>query len=74
MTASPLGAITAIAHVTTKQDLSAWTRAHADAPGIKWSVIAGPGGTMVIIEHANDRAGRAARSLGAVTDSAPAAA
>jgi hypothetical protein len=47
--------ITAIAHITTKQDMSRWTRAHADVPGIKWSVFPGPGGTMIIVEHAEDR-------------------
>jgi len=47
--------ITAIAHITTKQDMSRWTRAHADAPGITWSVFAGEGGTMIIVEHAEDR-------------------
>jgi hypothetical protein len=45
-----------LTEVTTKQDLSKFTRAHADEEGIHWSVIAGPGGTMVIIEHAKDRA------------------
>ena len=30
-------------------------RAHADAPGITWSVFPGPGGTMIIVEHAEDR-------------------
>ena len=47
--------ITAIAHITTKQDMSRWTRAHADTPGITWSVFAGEGGTMIIVEHAEDR-------------------
>ena len=47
--------ITEIAHITTKQDMSRWTRAHADAPGITWSVFPGPGGTMIIVEHAEDR-------------------
>ncbi|MGH3297538.1 MAG: hypothetical protein ACRDP7_37665 [Trebonia sp.] len=47
--------ITEIAHITTKQDMSRWTRAHADMPGINWSVFAGPGGTMIIVEHAEDR-------------------
>jgi hypothetical protein len=47
--------ITGIAHITTKQDMSRWTRAHADMPGIKWSVFAGEGGTMIIVEHAEDR-------------------
>ena len=47
--------ITGIAHITTKQDMSRWTRAHADVPGIRWSVFPGPGGTMIIVEHAEDR-------------------
>jgi hypothetical protein len=47
--------ITSIAHITTKQDMSRWTRAHADAPGITWSVFAGEGGTMIIVEHTEDR-------------------
>jgi hypothetical protein len=47
--------ITGIAHITTKQDMSRWTRAHADVPGITWSVFPGPGGTMIIVEHAEDR-------------------
>jgi hypothetical protein len=46
---------TEITHITTKQDLSRWTRAHADAPGLNWSVFAGPGGTMIIVEYAEDR-------------------
>jgi hypothetical protein len=47
--------ITEIAHITTKQDMSRWTRAHADVPGIRWSVYPGPGGTMIIVEYAEDR-------------------
>lgn len=47
--------ITAIAHITTKQDMSRWTRAHSDVPGIRWSVYPGPGGTMIIVEYAEDR-------------------
>ena len=47
--------VTEIAHITTKQDMSRWTRAHADRPGINWSVFAGPGGTMIIVEHDEDR-------------------
>jgi hypothetical protein len=47
--------ITGISHITTKQEMSRWTRAHADEPGIKWSVFPGPGGTMIIVEHAEDR-------------------
>ena len=44
-----------ISHIATKQDYSRWTRAHADVPGIKWSTFAGPGGTMFIVEYAQDR-------------------
>jgi hypothetical protein len=47
--------ITEIAHITTKQDMSRWTRAHADVPGIRWSVYPGPGGTMIIVEYDEDR-------------------
>ncbi|MGH3278545.1 MAG: hypothetical protein ACRDNW_05340 [Trebonia sp.] len=47
--------ISGISHITTKQDMSRWTRAHADLPGINWSVFPGPGGTMIIVEHAGDR-------------------
>src|ERR1700733_6192409 len=47
--------VTEIAHITTKQDMSRWTRAHADAPGINWSVFAGPGGTMIIVEPGEAR-------------------
>ena len=47
--------ITEIAHIKTKQDMSRWTRAHADVPGIKWSVFPGPYGTMIIVEYAEDR-------------------
>ncbi len=47
--------ITEITHITTKQDLSRWTRAHADVSGIKWSVFPGPGGTMIIVKYAEDR-------------------
>ena len=50
-----ISGITEISHITTKQDMSRWTRAHADVPGITWSVFAGPGGTMIIVEHAEDR-------------------
>jgi hypothetical protein len=47
--------VTEIANITTKQDMSRWVRAHADMPGINWSVFPGPGGTMIIVEHAEDR-------------------
>lgn len=50
-----ISGMTEVAHITTKQDMSRWTRAHADVPGIRWSVFAGPGGTMIIVEHAEDR-------------------
>lgn len=48
--------ITEITQINFKQDMSRWTRAHADAPGINWSVYPGPGGTMIIVEHEEDRA------------------
>jgi hypothetical protein len=47
--------VTAITHITTKQEMSRWTRAHADVPGIRWSVFPGEGGTMIIVEYAEDR-------------------
>jgi hypothetical protein len=47
--------VTQISHITTKQDMSRWTRAHADVPGIRWSVFAGERGTMIIVEYAEDR-------------------
>ncbi len=47
--------VTQIAHIATKQDMSRWARAHADVPGIKWSVFPGDGGTMIIVEYAEDR-------------------
>lgn len=45
----------AVTLIATRQDMSRWTRAHADTPGIPWSVEAGPGGTMLITELAGDR-------------------
>ena len=47
--------VTEIAHICTKQDMSRWVRSHADVPGINWSVYPGPGGTMIIVEYAEDR-------------------
>ena len=47
--------ITEISQFHTKQDMSRWTRAHADTPGITWSVYPGPGGTMIVVEHTEDR-------------------
>jgi hypothetical protein len=47
--------ITEITQIATKQDMSRWTRAHSDTPGINWSVYPGPGGTMIIVEHEEDR-------------------
>lgn len=41
-----------VTHITTKEDLSRWTRAHASTPGITWTTSAGPGGTMVITMRA----------------------
>src|SRR5262249_60327250 len=53
--AAVITGITEIAHITTKQDMSRWTRAHADVPGITWSVLGGARGTMIIVEHTEDR-------------------
>lgn len=47
--------VTQVTEITTKQEMSRWTRAHADDPGIHWSVFAGPGGTMTIVETETDR-------------------
>jgi hypothetical protein len=63
--AAALGEVTAISHIATKQDMTRWTRAHADAPGITWSVECGPGGTMLIIEHTRDRSSLAAAEAAA---------
>lgn len=52
--------ITKVTHINTKQDLSRWTREHTYAPGITWSVKAGDGGTMIIVEHTEDRCTRRA--------------
>jgi hypothetical protein len=54
-TADVLGEVTAVTHIATRQDMAHWTREHADAPGINWSVEPGPGGTMLIVEHTRDR-------------------
>jgi hypothetical protein len=54
--AAARGEVIAVTHITTKEDLARWTRAHADAPGLNWSVEAGPGGTMLIVEHTHARA------------------
>jgi hypothetical protein len=54
--------ITEITQINTKQDMSRWTRAHEKTPGIRWSVFAGPGGTMIIVEHEEDRCTLSARS------------
>lgn len=50
-----LSGVTSVTHFTTKSCMSRWTRAHADSPGINWSVEAGPGGTMIVVEHEADR-------------------
>lgn len=57
--------VTEITEICTKQDMSRWTRAHADVPGITWSVYPGPGGTMIIVEHEENRC-----SAGAVAGAA----
>lgn len=63
-----LTGITSVTHFTTKSCMSGWTRAHADAPGINWSVEAGPGGTMIVVEHEADRS---TLTQATVTPSAP---
>jgi hypothetical protein len=54
--------ITEITQINTKQDMSRWTRAHEKVQGIRWSVFAGPGGTMIIVEHEDDRSALIARN------------
>lgn len=54
-TTAARGEVIAVTRIATKQDMARWTRAHADAPGITWSVEPGPGGTMLIVEHTHDR-------------------
>jgi len=51
-----------ITEINTKQDMSRWTRAHEKVPGIRWLVLAGPGGTMIIVEQEEDRASLHARN------------
>lgn len=48
--------VTGVVEIRHKDDLSRWTRAHADVQGLPWEVVPGPGGTMVIIELDRDRA------------------
>lgn len=55
LAAAARGEVIAVTHIATKQDMARWTREHADAPGINWSVEPAPGGTMLIIEHTRDR-------------------
>jgi hypothetical protein len=52
-----------ITEINTKQDMSRWTRAHEKVPGIRWSVFAGPGGTMIIVEHEEDPVSLHARNV-----------
>ena len=64
--------VTGIVEIRHKDDLSKWTRAHADVEGLPWEVVPGPGGVMVIIEYAHDRARGTAwnsRSYGQVQSS-----
>lgn len=46
-----------VTEITTRQELAAFTRAHANGP-ITWTVTGGPGGTLVILDH-DDEPGRA---------------
>ena len=55
--------VIAITEFYSKQDMSRWTRAHADAPRINWSVLPGPGGTMIVLEHEADRSTLAAKPV-----------
>jgi hypothetical protein len=48
-----------VTEITTKQDLSAFARAHANS-GITWTVTGGPGGTLIILDHGDDEPERAA--------------
>jgi hypothetical protein len=48
-----------VTEITTKQDLSAFARAHANS-AITWTVTSGPGGTLIILDHAEDEPERAA--------------
>jgi hypothetical protein len=50
-----LTGVTSVTHFTTKSCMSRWTRAHADAAGINWSVYPAAGGTMIVVEHEADR-------------------
>lgn len=52
---SPATGVLSVAHLMTKQDMSRWTRAHAGIHSINWSVTAGPGGSMIVIEHDKPR-------------------
>jgi hypothetical protein len=45
-----------VTQITTRQDMSRWVRAHENTPGINWSVQAGDGGTLIIVEREADRA------------------
>jgi hypothetical protein len=58
------GEVISVTHITTKQQLAHWTRNHADAPGIRWSVEPGPAGTMLMIEHTQDRSSLASPASG----------
>jgi hypothetical protein len=66
VTGGARGEVTAVTHIATRQDMARWTREHADAPGICWSVEPGPGGTLLIVEHTRDHS-----SLSAAEAAAP---
>lgn len=55
--------VIAVTEFYNKQDMSRWTRDHADAPGINWSTFPGPGGTMIVVEHQADRSTLAAEAV-----------
>ena len=50
-----------------------WTRAHAGTTAINWSVYPGPGGTMIIVEHEEDRSTFLASQATQGTQNEPAA-
>lgn len=42
-----------ITEIATKDDMSRFTRAHEGTP-VTWRTKAGPGGTIIVIEHVDD--------------------
>lgn len=42
-----------IVEITTKDDMARFARAHEQGP-ITWETRAGPGGTIIVIDHEED--------------------